>query len=168
MTTLDETIIGGQAGHLTDHDALAARYNLEGRVGAWVQRTGSAQSIPNNTATNIAAFDVDTYDPYGFHTGSAGNLVIPAGFGDSWFMAMFQAEFAANATGSRTALIYNGALIRGISKIPAVSGETTIVQCVALFFAADGDTVQPQVKQLSGGALSLANTQAELSIVRLN
>jgi hypothetical protein len=81
------------------------------------------------------------------------------------------AQFASNATGFRELRLYvNSVLIRAVSQMALSGGEETMMGIETTWTFADGDYVELQAEQTSGGALNVNGGSAStpvLEIIRL-
>lgn len=121
-----------------------------------VQRIGN-QPI-NNSSNTLATFTDLIYDDLGYWD-SSGTFTVPAG-GAGLYHLTGMAAFVGNANGSRAInLLRNG--IRIATVFTANNGTSSWREdCDTETELEDGDTVQMQVFQNSGGALNLIGTAA--------
>jgi hypothetical protein len=129
---------------------------------------GSGLTIANNTST-IATFPSERFDTAGFHstTTNTGRFTIPAGYA-GWYVINARFRWDKNAVGSRSLIVKkNGGTLSASSEIP---GDATIFQgnqINTLELFAEGDYVEIEVFQSSGGNLTLFTdtSNAEFSMV---
>lgn len=167
--TLDKTTGGTVDEAMTD--AWSSNfYNLGGTAGFIGCRASlsSAQSI-NNTSETVLQLAAEAFDsdPDGaMHDLVTLNSRIYCRTAGVHRAAGF-AEFAANATGTRKALIrLNGStIIGGDSRLACTEGgQSTYVNAAGDYLFAAGDYVELYVYQASGGALNVST--AALSLVK--
>lgn len=134
----------------TDLLIIGSMAAASGALAPRVYRTTN-QSIPNATATAIA-WDAEDYDTYGLYSsGDALNITIPGRY-----IAMAQADFAANATGVRTATItLNGVTTIGGISTPAHAATARLNISSLPFTVTTTTAVRVLVEQNSGGALDV-------------
>jgi len=123
----------------------------------------STQAISTSTSGGFqtVAFDTETEDTDGFHTGSAG-IVIPAGLNGRPMVFGANVGLAANATGARQAQIVKNvagsavtlAYVTGVGSSSISFREVLVTPA---FEVATGDTIDVQVWQNSGGDLATVN-----------
>lgn len=113
------------------------------------------QSIANDTSVTIP-FDSESYDTDSYHDNSTNNdrLTIPQ---DGYYRVGCNVGWLGNATGYRDARIrINGTITIVISRVAPVSGgASTDHQALADYFLSAGDYIIAEVRQTSGGALTL-------------
>lgn len=121
-----------------------------------VQRIGN--QLINNSSNTLATFTTLLNDDLGYWDNS-GTFTVPPG-GSGWYHITGMAAFAANSTGSRAInLLRNGTRIATV--FTANNGSSAWREdCDTETELEDGDTVQMQVFQNSGGALNLIGTAA--------
>lgn len=117
-----------------------------------------AISLTNNTVTALT-FDTETWDVGGMHSTSSNTsrITIPTG-GAGLYLFAGCVQFASNATGFRELKItLNGGGSTAISatRVNAINGSTTRMECTALYKAQAGDYFELTAYQNSGGALNL-------------
>lgn len=123
-------------------------------VAAYLTRT-AVQSITNNAFTALS-WDVEVRDPFGIHSsGSPTVVTIPT---PGWYAIVGQVVFDANSTGIRAiTVVRDGATVVGEATAVAMTAPTTTVLNVsALQYLDQGQTIELQVYQNSGGALNVA------------
>jgi hypothetical protein len=119
------------------------------------------QSIPDITATYLA-FDSERYDTDTIHDTTTNNSRLTCQTAGKYII-VFQATFAANATGKRHFWIrLNGTTNIAYNKQGLDSDNEIMVPVVTIYDLAVGDYVEAGVYQNSGGSLALL-TQAQLS-----
>lgn len=120
----------------------------------------STQSINTSSFTTIA-FDTETEDTDGFHSGSSG-IVIPVAFNGRRMVFGANIGLAANATGARQAQ-----LVKNLAGTPVVLSYVTDVGSSAISFremlispaitVATGDTIDVQLWHNVGSAINTVN-----------
>lgn len=124
-----------------------------------VRRLGD-QPIPNSTNT-IATFTDEIYDDHGYWNGS-GTFTVPPGLGGLYAIAC-NAAFDSNATGSRAInILHSGTRVASVF-VDTHSASTWREFNGAQLLLAEGDTVQMQVFQSSGGSLDLVGTNSSIT-----
>jgi hypothetical protein len=133
--------------------ASAATY-----VGCQVYLTSNL-SLANNTGV-IVSWTAENFDTDGFHdlSTNTSRLTVPAGKGGKYLVSAM-GVYAANATGWRaTALRLNGTTYMGESAASVCgSGTNQGTTVVAILNLSDGDYIEVDVSQTSGGSLNLAS-----------
>jgi hypothetical protein len=126
----------------------------------WVGFQGASLSnssttvIPNNTYTTIT-FDGELIDTDGFHSTvtNTGRITIPTGLGGKYAIT-FNALIDPNATGLRqTRILKNGGGLYQTGEIVGVAGAYLYQNGAFVTSLADGDYIEFQVLQTSGGNL---------------
>jgi hypothetical protein len=117
-------------------------------------RDSSSQSINDNTLTAISSFSTETFDTDGFHTGTDGNITIPAGFGGLYVIGAY-GYFAANATANkwRHLEVLVGATIIAAQDTSNGGNDAMYLTLETVYVLAAGDVITMKVQQTSGGAL---------------
>lgn len=164
MTTLDETIVGGQAGHITDHDYIAAVTN---RMKHIVQVTISATSNVTNDNETTINWDSEVSDVFGYHAGSSSQLIVPAGTPTGWYRATLSVGFPSNSTGVRQAYIAADTGQQFSASSPAVTGRRTDLMAQGLVLLAAGNYIEGHAYQNSSGTLALSATNTRMSLQRV-
>lgn len=135
-------------------------------IGCRVTKTAN-QTIANNTATNLT-FPTETYDTDAFHSTSVNTsrLTIPTGFA-GYYAITANVGFDTNATGRRTATIkLNGSTAIALCEITPGSGVFPAFSINTTYSLIDGDFVEIEVFQTSGGNLDVL-TQTERTFFQL-
>lgn len=131
------------------------------------QQTGRAkvslignQSVSNNTNT-IVSFTTSLYDSHNYWNGSTA-FTVPTGLG-GLYTAVCNGAFASNGTGSRAVnVVHNGVRVASVYD-DTHSLSTWRDSNVAHLVLAEGDTVQMQVFQTSGGSLNLTGSTSNIT-----
>jgi len=121
-------------------------------IGCRVTKTGSNQTISNNTATNLT-FNAETYDTNGFHSTTVNpqTIIIPAGLA-GYYRITGQVGWDTNATGRRIVTIkINSSTGIGIGEIGPTSGVYPAFGSSTTYYLNAADTVEMEVFQTSGG-----------------
>jgi hypothetical protein len=126
----------------------------------------ATQSIANNTETTISSWVLVTSKGMtavgDYFTQASGTItVVKSGF----YLIQGAANFSTNATGIRSLGITAGGASFGRTVAPAytITGQTLVQNVLQLDLVA-GDTINLQVAQSSGGALTLTtNTRIKIS-----
>lgn len=145
---------------LLDRDRQLEDYlehNVSSRVAHGARAyLGAAQSV-NSGSNDTVQIDTATYDTAGLFDAASDGFVIPSTLVGLWLVKV-QITFASNATNLRTAVIAinggGGSANEGFT-MTAVSGQTTVVPAVGLFYLEDGDIVTTIAYQNSGSTLAL-------------
>jgi hypothetical protein len=125
----------------------------------------TAVSLANDTDVDVL-FDVEAVDRPPMHDISIypDRFTIPAGQDGVW-LVVGSAQFLANATGRRRAVIsIDGTMVDGSNNMAAPTGDHRI-QCAYLGPLVAGQIVRLSVRQASGGALNLI--AASMAMIRL-
>jgi hypothetical protein len=126
-----------------------------------ILRTATAQSIANNTLTDIAAWTSEgTGDPDGFHVADAAGIVIPAGMTGNYEVGV-TGYWDANATAAKLREVYinkNGTAYYGQSAANNDANTSFHQNIVMVIYLEATDYVRVAVKQTSGGALNFTGT----------
>lgn len=123
-------------------------------VGCRVVKSGSNQSISNNTATNLT-FNAETYDTNGFHstTTSTSRITIPTNYG-GYYQITTNVGFDTNSSGRRIVTIkLNGSTGIAIGETTPGSGIYPAFGASTTYYLNAGDFVECEVFQSSGGSL---------------
>lgn len=122
----------------------------------------TAQAVANNSLTS-ASWNSTPYVQGGVVSGGSGLTAPSTGF----YLALWAAQFAANATGRRYASVTVAGTAVGLrAQIASNSAsDTTSIHGSELLQVTAGQAVSVQVIQTSGGTL---NTDVELAIIRLS
>lgn len=113
-------------------------------------------SIPNNTATTVT-FDSERYDSLAIHSTSVstGRLTIPTGYAGRWRFTAY-IRFASNSVGQRQVrLVHNGTTIVALVASAANPTSQVFLNPSTTWNMAEGDWMEVQVVQDSGGALNV-------------
>jgi hypothetical protein len=148
-------------GHIETADELnvVLRDNmnfLHAAKGASVYRSGSNQTISNNTLTSIL-FNAELYDPWALHNPSSNTdrLTVPSSLAGVW---RFTASglFVFNASGYREFNISkNGSIVATRFRAPLASPNSVSGNVTVLLPMVANDYVQFQVRQTSGISLDI-------------
>jgi len=125
-----------------------------------------AQSIGNNSLTAIASFNTEYFDTDGFHTGTDGNITIPATFGGYYFIwagGYFSSHATANKLRHMELLV--GATVVAQQDVTSVASEIMGLYVSTLYSLSAGDVITVKVKHTAG--VSLNFNYPELIVVRL-
>ena len=142
----------------------AASGNL---VGCRITKTGSNQTISNNTATNLT-FNAETYDTNGFHSTTVNpqTIIIPAGLA-GYYHITGQVGWDTNATGRRIVTIkINSSTGIAIGEVGPTSGVYPAFGASTTYYLNAADTVEMEVFQTSGGNLD-ALVQADRTFLQI-
>lgn len=139
---------------------VVGAYEHEGSGGAGTITTGprarlyrdSAQSIPNDTATQVTFTDVDFSEPTSFADNANDQLVIPE---DGPYIVTATVRYAADDDGYRQANIYiNGDSYRML-RVNHLEGISGVPLAIFKEFTA-GDVIQLWTNHTAGAALNVA------------
>jgi hypothetical protein len=160
--TFSRLAVGGTNGHTLQVDSststglkwAAAAAATPTLVGASVSFNSAfvPQTIANNTATKLN-FAYEFFDTDAFHDNSTNNtrLTVPSGKGGYYFIRC-NAEFAANATGTRIMDFYKNNVIIARNQSPAGSLSMQLNYVLNLVAT---DYIEVVVTQSSGGNLDI-------------
>jgi hypothetical protein len=141
------------------------------KIGAGASAYNIGAGPITNLAWTTAALNTEKYDDANFHNTvtNNGRMTIPAGYGGR-YAVVGTIRFATNATGFRGArIIKNGDTSTGvaIAGAQAANGVETFVQVSDQLDLNDGDYVELQALQSSGGDLEVGSTADNQSANRL-
>lgn len=132
-------------------------------VRGFLARKNAVQTIPDSTATDVAANFTEHYDTHSAFNTTTGVVTIPTGV--NYVRWSFATDFAANATGIRQAYVfqYSGTAVYPL--IYAIINNTAGANAIPAMTSAwipvvPGDTFALRVYQSSGGALNLESAGA--------
>lgn len=116
-------------------------------------RGSSAQSLPNNTLTEIE-FNAEEADPWDGHSNSSdpSRWTCPAALAGVWRL-YGQVEFAADATGARRLELHKNGVVAVLKPCAAASSGVTIASIRGTVVLESTDYVELKALQASGGAL---------------
>jgi hypothetical protein len=123
-------------------------------VGCYLSKSAN-QSIANNTTTSIT-FNTEQFDTDGFHSTvtNTERITIPVGKAGK-YLIIGQLAYASNSTGNRyISLNKNGTIDFGRLNVAAFNGDVTWVIASTVLNLAEGDYVQINADQNSGGSLN--------------
>lgn len=128
----------------------------------------AAQSIPNNTATDLT-WDSELYDLTGLHSTASNSEYIyikSAGF----YRIEATIVYDTNATGSRYCRLYlNGSGIGGGSSTAhGIAGIPTEVSTYATVLCKPGDYIYVKAEQDSGGALDVRKQDSYFAVTKID
>jgi len=134
-----------------------------GGIPAWASAFGAkvymsgAQSIPDNTDTEISSFPNESFDNGGFHVGTDNFLTVPTGM-EGIYIVQLNGHFSPHATGGKLreiAIKINANTIERVSTVNPdsdTSSHTWLNLCIVKNFNS-GDVIRFVVQQKSGGNL---------------
>ncbi len=127
----------------------------------------TAQSIPNDTATEIS-FDVEDADTHDFFPGSGTTITMPAtALGAGLYMVSCYGYFTGHATSAK--MRQAGAQIAGAnfwnSAVQSVDATETHISFCQHFYTSGGTTIKMVVQQITGGSLNF--NSARMAIARM-
>lgn len=147
-------VVRGGATYTTDLSAIG------GGGGGYTEGCGAAagaQSIADNTLTNVAFANSDLYDTDSMHDPVTNNDRIVCNTAGAYLFTPL-AVFASNATGLRLCALYlNGSVLWVYDRQAPISGASTVLGRSMIIPMTVGDHVVMKVLQTSGGALSLSS-----------
>lgn len=122
----------------------------------------AAQSIPDNTLTNVA-FDTEVYDPLNMHTGTNNFFTVPAGAGGLWLVCA-GVQYVAAMSGYRAGVVQigNNAGAEGNANWQFGPANATVntgnngITWARLCHLAAGATVGLATQQTTGSAIDTA------------
>lgn len=118
---------------------------------------------------DLSTVGSESYDSHGFHTGSAKQIVIPAGFPTGWYHFNVICFWDSHGTAGtyRTIGLANNGNIQAISTVPNPSGGPAVWMSLDYMLSlAAGDSLTVFCSQASTGALYIRNVKAALFRVR--
>ena len=114
----------------------------------------------NDTTTTVIQFDGEDFDTDGFHDNATNNtrLTVPTGLGGTYLVSFTIATTNGtgnNAVGSRQTRIWKNGIVNllGSDQRPSASGIAADVAGVFVSQLADGDYIEFEYWQNSGGSL---------------
>jgi hypothetical protein len=132
-------------------------------AGCYLSKSAN-QSLANNTTVNIT-FDTEQYDTDGFHstTTNTQRITIPTGKAGK-YLIIGQLAYASNSTGLRYATLNkNGSTNFGRAMNAAINGDVTWLVVSSVINLAEGDYVQMNADQNSGGSLNALGTGIDVT-----
>jgi len=132
-----------------------------GTVPFWADAEGcrvyksSAMACAASTLTTIDAFDTETFDTDGFHTGTNGNITIPANMGGVYVIGAY-GNFSAQATANklRHIEVLVGSTIIAAQDV-ANGGNDVMYLCLeTVYQLSAGDVITMKAKQTSGSSVN--------------
>lgn len=149
---------GGSCWLFSDGDDVWVLAGLGGQTAGPYARMVSTSGLPGSAAWYTLPNDSET-DEWGALS-AAGVFTAPA---PGRYLFVLQADFGSNAVGVRSVrLLMNGGTVAARVMTTAVNGVQTVDNISYLGGMSQGDTMEPQVYQTSGG--SLATTGAMSAI----
>jgi hypothetical protein len=132
-------------------------------AGCYLSKSAN-QSLANNTSVSIT-FDTEQFDTDGFHSTvtNTQRITIPTGKAGK-YLFIGQLAYASNSTGLRYATLNkNGTTNFGRAMNAAISGDVTWLVVSSVINLAEGDYVQMNADQNSGGSLNALGTGIDVT-----
>lgn len=155
--SISKSVIAGTRGDLASY-TIAASPTLSG-----VKATVSAVAAIGSGAWTSVLWDTEEFDTDGYHStaSNTNRLTIPTGLGGK-FLLLAVGDFASNATGIRglqvtknTATANTNVVLQWSSI--AYAGISNAISAAGIIALADGDWLNVNVFQNSGGSLNFAS-----------